>query len=118
MPLRWTGPSPSCRKTCGPNTCSATTHPIDWAPAFAASPSSCAIRLAARVTPSAIGPGITPPHCHDLSCGPPTDPASKPSMRFLLLLAAIFLSVVTVCSPAQEQRVLAQVDSDQDGMSD
>jgi hypothetical protein len=39
-------------------------------------------------------------------------------MRFLLLLAAIFLSVVTVCSPAQEQRALAQVDSDQDGMSD
>ena len=47
-----------------------------------------------------------------------TDPASKPSMRFPLLLAAIFLSVVTVGSPAQEQRVVAQVDSDQDGMSD
>jgi hypothetical protein len=39
-------------------------------------------------------------------------------MRFLLLLAAIFLSVVTVRSPAQEHRVVAPVDSDQDGMSD
>jgi hypothetical protein len=39
-------------------------------------------------------------------------------MRFLMLLAAIFLSMVTVYSPAQEQRVVAQVDSDRDGMSD
>ncbi len=39
-------------------------------------------------------------------------------MRFLLLLAAIFLSVITVRSPAQEQPGVAQVDSDQDGMSD
>ncbi len=35
-----------------------------------------------------------------------------------MLLAAIFLSIVTVYLPAQEQRVVAQVDSDQDGMSD
>jgi hypothetical protein len=39
-------------------------------------------------------------------------------MRFSMLLAAIFLSIVTVYLPAQEQRVVAQVDSDQDGMSD
>jgi hypothetical protein len=39
-------------------------------------------------------------------------------MRFPLLLAAIFLSVVTLRSPAQEQRVVAQVDTDHDGISD
>ncbi len=50
--------------------------------------------------------------------GPPTDPASKRNMRLPWLLAAIFLSVITVGSPAQEQPGVAQVDSDQDGMSD
>jgi hypothetical protein len=39
-------------------------------------------------------------------------------MRFLLLLAAIVLSAVTVRLLPQEQRFVAQVDSDQDGMSD
>jgi hypothetical protein len=67
---------------------------------------------------SAIDPGIIPPRYRDLFYGPPADPASKPSMRFQLLLAAIFLSVVAVRSPAQEQQVVAQADSDQDGMSD
>jgi hypothetical protein len=39
-------------------------------------------------------------------------------MRFPLLLVAIFLLAATVRSSAQEQRIVAQVDSDQDGMSD
>ena len=65
-PLRWTGPSLSCRKTCGPNTCLATIHPIDWAAAFAASLSSCAARLA-QVMSSAIGPAIILRHYRDRS---------------------------------------------------
>jgi hypothetical protein len=39
-------------------------------------------------------------------------------MRFLLSLAAIFLSVAIVCSAVQAQRVVPQADSDRDGMSD
>ena len=73
---------------------------------------------AGAATSSTIGPGIILPAAMIWFAVLRADPASKRNMRLPWLLAAIFLSVITVGSPAQEQPGVAQVDSDQDGMSD